>query len=33
MPLPFRYAQQVPEVVRIWEPAGYFDAHLSIWRA
>jgi adenylosuccinate lyase len=33
MPLPLRYAQQVPEVVRIWEPAGYFGAQLSIWRA
>ena len=33
MPLPIRYAQQVPEVAQIWEPAGYFEAQLSIWRA
>jgi adenylosuccinate lyase len=33
MPLPVRYAQQVPEIARVWEPAGYFDAQLSIWLA
>src|SRR5829696_1541220 len=26
MPLPVRYAQQVPEIARVWEPAGYFEA-------
>jgi adenylosuccinate lyase len=33
MPLPVRYAQQVPEIARVWEPAGYFEAQLSIWLA
>lgn len=33
MPLPLRYAQQTPEVQQIWEPAGYFQAQLSIWLA
>ncbi|MGH2588092.1 MAG: lyase family protein, partial [Dehalococcoidia bacterium] len=33
MPLPIRYAQQVPEIAETWEPAGYFQAQLSIWRA
>jgi len=33
MPLPLRYAQAVPEIRDTWEPAGYFQAQLSIWRA
>src|SRR5215218_3962959 len=33
MPLPLRYAQAVPEMRDTWEPAGYFQAQLSIWRA
>ena len=33
MPLPARYAAEAAEVVRLWEPAGYFDAQLGIWLA
>jgi adenylosuccinate lyase len=33
MPLPVRYAQATPEISGIWEPAGYFQAQLSIWLA
>jgi adenylosuccinate lyase len=33
MPLPVRYAQQVPDIIRTWEPAGYFQAQCSIWLA
>ena len=33
MPLPKRYAGQVPDMVAIWEPAGYFAAQARIWGA
>lgn len=33
MPLPERYAGQVPEMQAIWEPAGYFKAQTRIWGA
>lgn len=33
MPAPTRYAKQVPDVVRIWEPEGYFQAQTKIWEA
>lgn len=33
MPLPARYANETPEIRDIWEPAGYFQAQLSIWTA
>lgn len=33
MPLPLRYAAEVPELERLWSPAGYFDAQTSIWLA
>jgi adenylosuccinate lyase len=33
MPLPARYANETPEIRDIWEPAGYFQAQLSIWLA
>lgn len=33
MPLPERYAQEVPDVTAIWEPEGYFSAQASIWLA
>lgn len=33
MPLPKRYAREVPKMVKIWEPAGYFDAQSKIWLA
>lgn len=31
MPAPERYAKRVPDVARIWEPAGYFQAQVRIW--
>lgn len=33
MPAPIRYAEQVPDVVEIWEPEGYFWAQAKIWEA
>jgi adenylosuccinate lyase len=33
MPLPDRYAEQVPDILDIWEPAGYFRAQTKIWMA
>lgn len=33
MPLPARYANEVPEMERIWSPAGYFQAQTRIWLA
>ncbi len=33
MPLPARYADQVPELTALWSPAGYFEAQTSIWLA
>ncbi len=33
MPLPARYADQVPEITAIWSPEGYFQAQASIWLA
>lgn len=33
MPLPERYAKEVPDVQRIWEPEGYFRAQTRIWEA
>lgn len=33
MPLPERYAGQVPDMERVWKPAGYFQAQTRIWSA
>lgn len=33
MPLPKRYAGQVPNMERLWEPEGYFRAQVKIWGA
>src|SRR5213593_814680 len=33
MPLPIRYATEVPEMEEIWSPSGYFQAQTSIWLA
>lgn len=33
MPAPIRYAEQVSDVVKIWNPEGYFRAQLRIWEA
>ncbi len=33
MPLPARYAAEVPEMEEIWSPSGYFQAQTSIWLA
>src|SRR5262245_25084987 len=33
MPLPVRYADQVPELTALWSPSGYFEAQTSIWLA
>lgn len=33
MPLPERYAAEVPELEEIWSPAGYFQAQTNIWLA
>jgi adenylosuccinate lyase len=33
MPLPVRYADQVPEMTAIWSPEGYFAAQTGIWLA
>jgi adenylosuccinate lyase len=33
MPLPVRYAVEVPELTAIWSPSGYFEAQTSIWLA
>src|SRR5437870_3147048 len=33
MPLPLRYAAEVPELTAIWSPSGYFEAQTSIWLA
>ncbi len=33
MPLPARYADQVPELTRLWSTSGYFEAQTSIWLA
>jgi adenylosuccinate lyase len=33
MPLPARYADEVPELTRLWSPAGYFEAQVGIWLA
>ena len=33
MPLPQRYAAQVPDLVALWAPAGYFAAQTRIWAA
>jgi adenylosuccinate lyase len=33
MPLPARYADQVPELTALWSPEGYFQAQTSIWLA
>lgn len=33
MPAPERYAGQVPEMTRVWEPEGYFKAQTKIWQA
>ncbi|MBI4036901.1 adenylosuccinate lyase [Candidatus Daviesbacteria bacterium] len=33
MPIPERYASQVPNIVEIWSPAGYFKTQTQIWAA
>ncbi|MDO8621331.1 MAG: adenylosuccinate lyase [Candidatus Levybacteria bacterium] len=33
MPLPKRYAGQVPDMIKVWEPEGYFRAQAKIWEA
>lgn len=33
MPAPERYAGQIPEMTKIWESQGYFDAQTRIWAA
>lgn len=33
MPAPKRYAEQVPQMSKIWEPEGYFKAQVRIWEA
>lgn len=33
MPLPERYAGQVPEMTKVWEPEGYFKMQTRIWQA
>lgn len=33
MPSPIRYAKQIPDMVKIWEPDGYFRAQIKIWEA
>jgi adenylosuccinate lyase len=33
MPLPQRYAAEVPELDSLWSPTGYFEAQTSIWLA
>lgn len=33
MPLPERYAEQVPDMERVWEPEGCFRAQARIWWA
>ena len=33
MPAPIRYAEQIPDMVKIWEPEGYFQAQIKIWKA
>jgi adenylosuccinate lyase len=33
MPAPIRYAEQIPDMVKIWEPEGYFLAQAKIWEA
>ena len=32
MPLPERYAGQVPDIKKIWDSEGYFNAQAGIWR-
>lgn len=31
MPAPIRYAEQIPDMVNIWSPQGYFMEQLRIW--
>ena len=33
MPAPTRYAEQIPDIVKVWEPEGYFLAQTKIWEA
>lgn len=33
MPIPIRYAEQIPDIVKIWEPEGYFRTQTKIWEA
>jgi adenylosuccinate lyase len=33
VPAPIRYAEQIPDMVKIWEPEGYFLAQVKIWEA
>jgi adenylosuccinate lyase len=33
VPAPIRYAEQIPDMVRIWEPEGYFLTQVRIWEA
>lgn len=33
MPAPIRYSKQVPDIVKIWEPEGYFRTQIKVWEA
>src|SRR3990172_8118926 len=33
MPLPERYAKEIPEMTKVWTPEGYFKAQGKIWVA
>lgn len=33
MPAPIRYAEQIPDIVKVWEPEGYFRTQTKIWQA
>lgn len=33
MPAPIRYAEQIPDIVKIWESEGYFRTQTKIWEA
>lgn len=33
MPAPIRYTEQIPDIVKVWEPEGYFRTQTKIWQA
>lgn len=33
MPAPIRYREQIPDIVNVWEPEGYFRMQTKIWEA